>query len=513
MYHRVLRTKESKIMIALLTLIVLITGIIIFANYRTNKKFEEQSVMAKEYLEAGNYEQAVEAYLKAMSMRNSDKELLSIGLAEAYLGVNNYDKALEVLRNSYQDKGGNTIKEKIEEVTLKKTNYEFQQIISHANTYYYNKEYEKAITEYEKAKLIKSKAVISYQRIAEAYIALGNYQLAREEVLEGLALTQSDELNKTLYKVDSYLLKVQYDAVLAEASEYIYQENYEDAIKKYNEALNLMPKEETAYGGLAETYLTLGEYEKAINMLNKYLEDSNSKRLNELLDTATALQAEKEERRSILLDLYTAVNNAKSDKIIDIMKNSFFIEKIATGTPIYYSSAGEGSIPSEEGMIIMDTNNIYSGGLNDGMKKGFGIHFMLLQDKKEKGWYYYRGEWSNGIPNGKGEIKEELNEMDDKGKNLKKQVVIRGNFVNGLEDGTMNRYYYVNGKETGNIRYSVNKGIPIPLQKEEDNEIMIEDRKQYAIGEMYLKDEPLGLYQFVDSDTIWGVRSYTKTHK
>lgn len=513
MFHGVLRTKESKIIIAVVALILLITGIFIFNHYNVKRKYEEQTVMAKEYLKAGSYEQAIDAYLRAMKMKNSNKELLSVGLAEAYIGVNNYDKALEVLRTSYKENSGKAIKEKIEEVTLKKTDYEFGQIINHADTYFYNKEYEKAITEYEKAKLIKSKESISYQRIAESYIAIENYELAREEVMEGFALTQSEELNQILNKVDSYLLKVQYDDVVTEASEYIYQENYEEAIKKYQEAVNLIPEEEAAYSGLAEAYITIGEYEKAVNSLDKILEASNDRQLRELYTKASSLLEEKKEREAVLLELYRAVSKANADKIVEIMNSTFFVDKIAVGAPVYYSTSGEGTIPSEEGMIIQDDKNIYYGGIKEGMKKGFGIHFMLLQSKEEQGWYYYIGEWNNGIPNGKGETKEELKVSKQSGQTYRSKVITKGNFVNGLEDGTMHKYYYTDGNETGDIRYSVKKGIPVPLLDEEGNEIVYEDMKQYAIGEIYLDGEPLGEYYIVDNNTVWGVRAYTKNKR
>lgn len=115
-----LRTKERIIIIALAALIVLAAGMFTVNHLSAKKKYEEQAVMAEEYLSAGNYIQAIEAYRTALSMKNGNKELLSIGLAEAYVGVNDYEKALEVLRDCYQKTNGVALKEKIEEVTLKK---------------------------------------------------------------------------------------------------------------------------------------------------------------------------------------------------------------------------------------------------------------------------------------------------------------------------------------------------------------------------------------------------------
>ena len=56
------------------------------------EKCDKQTVMAQELLESGNYNEAIEAYQKAMSMKYGDEELLSVGLAEAYAGFTNMIK-------------------------------------------------------------------------------------------------------------------------------------------------------------------------------------------------------------------------------------------------------------------------------------------------------------------------------------------------------------------------------------------------------------------------------------
>src|SRR5690606_11864529 len=117
--------------------------------------------------------------------------------------------------------------------------------------YYSKQEYDKAISEYENAKLIKSKEVTSYQKIAESYVKMGKYELAKEEIQEGLAITQSEKLNQILDIVNGHLLKQQYDNIIAQAEEFIFQENYNDGILKYQEAMQLLPKEARAYIGMA----------------------------------------------------------------------------------------------------------------------------------------------------------------------------------------------------------------------------------------------------------------------
>ncbi len=502
------RTKEGKIIAIILGVIVIIMCIFILTN-SGDKQFVEQAVMAENYLKAGNYEQAIMAYDKALSMKNSDQQLLSIGLSEAYIGINDYDKALEVLRSYYQKTSGVNIKEKIEEVISEKTDYEYLQSISRADVYFSNKEYDKAISEYEKAKLIKSKEVTSYKKIAEAYIEKGEYNLAREEVLEGQALTQSEELVQTLATVDSYLVKVQYDGLVTQASEYIYQENYEDGITKYQEAIIMLPQEEMAYRGLAETYITLKRYSEAVLILQNAIMIKSNNVLEDLLEEAAALKAAEDQRNNILLELYSALEDRDIDKVTTVMELSFFKEDIAGSTPIYHG-INEGDIKKDFGMIVYDREKVYCGEIENGIKKGRGIYFVRLENKNGSGYYYYEGEWDNDIPNGVGKT-EEMNVLINDGKEeYESKTVTKGFFYNAVENDTMNKYFYENNEETGRVLYIAQDGVPLP-SNQKDPFIPSTETDGYAIGELYLGDVATGKYYFVKPQTVWGVKPFMKS--
>ncbi len=503
-----LRTKEKQILLALIAIILIMAGIFAFLGYVTNKKYREQAVMAEEYLKAGDYEQAVQAYLKAMSMKNSNQELLSLGLAEAYVAMNHYDKALEVLRNQYIKKGANSIKEKIEEVSAGKTDFEFKQVIDHAETYYTNGEYEKAINEYKKAKLIKSKEAISYQRIAEAYIALGNYSLARIEIQEGLALTQSEQLTAILNRVERYLKDTQYAEIINAASEYIYQENYEDGILKLKEAIALLPREEAAYKSLAEVYLQLKDYESAVNLLEEILAVRESTALKEILTSARSLRDEQRERKRILQELYDAVRNADTDQILALMEHTFFTEKIVGTDPVYYSSNGEDRIDNSNGMVIIDQNRIYAGGFQNGLKNGVGSYFV--REQKNQGWSLYEGEWSNDFPNGMGKLTEETLAKDSDGKVHSYRTISEGEFLSGLETDNHRRSFYRDGEELGSIQYTALKGVPKPLTDENGKPILGKISGTYVIAKLMKSQGTNGTYYTVEEGTVWGFAPYMK---
>ena len=179
------RTKERKIIAVILGMVIIAAVWMIAGAHDKDERPTEQAVMAENYLNTGSYEEAVKAYEEALEQKGNDQEALCIGLSDAYVGLKDYDKALEVLHSYYDKLSTEKLKKKIEEVNSAKTDYEFFQSISRADVYFSNKEYDKAISEYEKAKLIKSKDIQSYQRIAQAYIKQEEYDKARNEVIEG----------------------------------------------------------------------------------------------------------------------------------------------------------------------------------------------------------------------------------------------------------------------------------------------------------------------------------------
>lgn len=468
------------------------------------RRYEEQAVMAQEYLEAENFEDAIRAYQKAMTMKYGDKELLSIGLAESYAGIHAYDKALEVLRSRYQVSGTKAIKEKIEDITIRKTDYNFYQTISFGDTYFSNGEYDKAIAEYEKAKLIKSREDISYIKIARSYMAKEEYNLAKEEVLEGMALTESESLKKMLEIAETGMNELTYDEILKKASEYIYQENYEEAIIKLNEAIRLIPEKDLAYNQMAELYIIMEEYEIAKSLLQNYLRSNSSDATREILDKVNRLIKQKIEKERVLNDLYTALNVVDIETITNIINDSFFIEKIASDTPYYYSPSGNLNLALGYGMLILDEKNIYAGGFKDNMKEGIGIQ-LIFNDTEQPSWYYYQGEWDHDIPNGMGRTCEVIHKKDRDGNIQVLTTKTSGMFSYGLESGSMEKTFYINGEESGRVYYTAIDGRPKLFVDESGKAIKADRPDHYVIGEVYLNNEPSGEYYSVLNGTIFSV--------
>lgn len=505
MLQGVFRTKERRVIAAIIGLAAIIISIWIFTGYRHNKDFIEQAVMAENYLKAGSYEQAIEAYLKALSMKSGDEQPLTIGLADAYAGVDDYDKALEVLRSYYKKNPGDKVKEKIEEITSEKADYDFIQSISLAEVYFANKEYEKAIGEFEKAKLIKSREALSYQRIAEAYIELDNYSRAKEEVTQGLEITKDKKLELTMAVVDACIKKEQYDTLIEQAAEYILQENYEEGIARYKEAIALLPKEKAGYIELAKTYLSGGEYEDALQLLGDGVKLIGDDELNGLLEQAAQLKELADLKNNLLSSLYQALKRRNLEAVQKLMDTSVFQELIGAEAPVFYNVLGNAS---KEGLclVVYGDTAVYYGDIVGEEKEGSGIYFTRTLEGSESSIYYYDGEWERDKPDGYGETVEENISLDASGQEYSTKTKTVGIYHAALEDGRMKKIFYVNNELTGDLEYTAENGIPLQLSLEGSSSIAPSEDGSYIIGSLILDGKPTGEYYRVERHTVWGVR-------
>ncbi|MGF7144366.1 tetratricopeptide (TPR) repeat protein [Anaerotaenia torta] len=505
----IFRTKERTAVVVILGIAAIIFGFILINHESKNNRINERAVMAENYLNAGSYELAVAAYQEALAMKDSDRETLSIGLAEAYAGMKDYDKALETLRAAYQKLSTEKLEKKMEEIKSAKQDYDFLQSISRADVYFSNGEYDKAISVYEEAKLLKSKDVTSYQRIVQAYIEQGKYDLAREEVLEGIEITQSEELETLRITVDHYLLKEDYDVIISQAEEYILQENYEDGMEKYREAAELLPDEPAAYKALAGIYIQQKDYNACIRLLNTALEHTGDEELKELLDMAKEQKAGEEERENILSELCQAMEERNTDRITAAMETSLFQAEASGEMPVFFNIVGD--ISKGSGLIIYSGEQVYYGEIMNGVKRGTGMYFMLTGDPEKRGYYYYEGEWGNDLPNGSGRVAEMKLKEKKAGELYKEVTITEGIFYDALEDGSMKKYFYENDTETGRIKYLAQNGIPMEKNTLKISPAPAPSGKAYSIAELYRGDTATGEDYKVEPDTVWGVRPFLRT--
>lgn len=502
-----LRKRDVRMIAAVVGIAVIIVGGFVFIGYVQNRQFLEQAVTAENYLKSGDYEQAAEAYEKALSMRDIDEELLTIGLAEAYSGLHKYDKALEVLRSYYRETSGMRVKEKIEEVISEKTDYEYAQSVLHAEVYFSNQEFDKAIEVFEQAKRINRKDPTAYQRIAEAYVRLGEYDLALEEITKGLEITQDDKLELICEAIYSCMNQEDYLALLDAAAGYIVQENYDEGIAKYQEAIALLPKENEAYEELAGLYMEQKEYDKAISLLKEGEARTESVVLTELLNQATLKRDQKAEVNNILSTLYQALANRNTTAISAIMDTTFFREQIVTDEPLYYNF-GESDNVSGSGVVVYDSYHVYYGDIKNNVREGSGFYFLLTDKEPEPGYYYYDGEWKKDLPNGIGKTMEMKVITSEQGQGYISKTLTEGTFLDAVENGRMTKHFDIQGEKTKCVSYVADYGKPLPFAGDTEESGPTPQLESYIIGILSFDEEQSKEYYRVEPQTLWGVKPF-----
>jgi hypothetical protein len=219
-----------------------------------------------------------------------------------------------------------------------------------------------------------------------------------------------------------------------------------------------------------------------------------------------------EERENVLSELYKAMAEQNVDQIIAVMETNIYREQISTEVPIYYGTS-EGDIAKGEGLIIYKGDQLYYGDIVNGVKKGDGIYFMRTENSYGLGYYYYRGEWENDVPNGVGKVIMVSNQKKESGESIVSKIVTEGIYYNALEDGTMNKYFYEDDKETGRIRYLAQNGIPLSKGTTKRVPSPTPATKAYSIGELYHNGKNTGEEYLADPNTVWGVEPFIRAKK
>ena len=74
------------------------------------------------------------------------------------------------------------------------------------------------------------------------------------------------------------------EEMLSTAQKYLVEQNYEQAVIEFNKIIELDPMNADAYLGLAQTYINMGDTEKAVETLEKGFELTGDERLKEILN-------------------------------------------------------------------------------------------------------------------------------------------------------------------------------------------------------------------------------------
>ena len=179
--------------------------------------------------------------------------------------------------------------EKDREKRKKNTSLTEWDYIREGKAYFDNKEYEKAVADYNRALELNPKYVYAYNGRGNVYQTLGEYKKAVSDYDRALEL-DPEYVNAyngrgNVYKALREYEKAvsDYDRALELDPEYVYAYNgrgnvykalreYKKAVSDYDRALELDPEYVNAYNGRGNAYQALGEYEKAVSDYDRALE-------------------------------------------------------------------------------------------------------------------------------------------------------------------------------------------------------------------------------------------------
>jgi tetratricopeptide (TPR) repeat protein len=100
--------------IAIVVVIIVVAAIVVNGSGSKNN-LRDQLDLAEQYLSDMDYEQAIAAYEQALEIEPKCEEAY-LGLADIYVTLEDYDNALEILNEGYEQTGADSIAEKIEEI-------------------------------------------------------------------------------------------------------------------------------------------------------------------------------------------------------------------------------------------------------------------------------------------------------------------------------------------------------------------------------------------------------------
>jgi hypothetical protein len=102
------------IIIAIVVVILVVAAIVVNGSGSKNN-LRDQLDLAEQYLSDLDYEQAIAAYENALEIDPKCEEAY-LGLADIYVTLEDYDNALEILNEGYEQTGADSIAEKIQEI-------------------------------------------------------------------------------------------------------------------------------------------------------------------------------------------------------------------------------------------------------------------------------------------------------------------------------------------------------------------------------------------------------------
>lgn len=267
--------------------------------------------------------------------------------------------------------------------------------------------------------------------------------------------------------------------------------NGPEAIDAYQNALAYNAANTNAYWGMAGIYEANGDEDNMILTLQTgYIntDDIDMKiKVDNIEIERARIQAEEEARLaeeaerialeeshndklSKLIELFSA-EKPDLDAIKEMIRTEEFVdmvdEVIGNNNSFYYGDRDENGRRSGKGIAVYENGYYYYGDYADDMRNGEGIYIRAVYSESSSiGSYIFEGTFANDKPNGKGTATANYYKDKISSAGLVKQV-ITGEYVDGLENGTMNLTGTSKAGASVKYTYKVENGVAVKSSNED----------------------------------------------
>lgn len=325
------------------------------------------------------------------------------------------------------------------------------------------------------------------------YLSEGNYE---EAIIAFTAAIEIDPKQPTPYvgRGDAYngaaqlsMTNVGEDTELTEDA----AKAYSNAVADYLKAIDLDESVAELYKKAAEVYVTLGDTEAAVEILERGIAATGNGSLSEYLEQLNN-EIANERAQTLLQPLYELFEAGDIESAKGLMRQAEYCDMSAELSEGYFCyDAGNGNV-----LAIYPDNFYYFGQWQNGQRSGHGIWIQAVFDEDiGTESYIYEGSWENDLPNGKGIITQHSTNYDGLGYDRVNEF--SGSFSDGFYDGT---FLHVLRYADGNILSGALSAINGVLQPVEGSTV-------YEGGYYYVAiDEIQGAYMMSCGEIhkVWG---------
>lgn len=225
-----------------------ITAVAVTSYNSPSAKLSRALSLAERYLSEQNYEQAVIEFQKVLEIEPMNVDAY-LGLADAYLGLEQIDNALDILEAGCEKTSNERVLSKRQKILLEQ-----------ARACFGSGDTDGALRIVDDILSYDSNCTDAYLLSADIYESLENYDRAVEILEIGLEKTQNEDISKRLNEIKAL-------RALKSADKYLSEKKYEKAIAEYKNALSADEKCIRAYMGTADSYIAMENDTAAIDNL------------------------------------------------------------------------------------------------------------------------------------------------------------------------------------------------------------------------------------------------------